>query len=662
MMRLSVYKSVGRPCLHHLVSQPLMTLLKALFTLTTLLFLLGVSSCALAEPLSIGEDIPYTLLVDAQGELTFEQAQQRLRNSVASEQATLSRGYTRDTFWLKFELTAKQLHEKERWLEFGPNFVDDIQLFFREKDSSQNWLSRQTGDLLHSVSDLDYRNPVFILPVLSADTQGYEVIVRVRSSSTVILAMTLWAPEEFLGYAARSTSFWSFYFGLATLSSLLALVLALILRTHLLWTATAFSAAYVFVASVQGYVNWIFPSTAIPLQHYATSTLLLISFAVLIWMSSETINLRTHLPWAHKILMASCAVTLSLLVLVPLDLYNIAIYIKTVILLLTYSLFIYSVFHIWVRDRFSLSTLGLGISPMLCMVASLFGIFSAFGWIPFNQKVYVIWQYALVENMLLVLAISVYRIRKRRVEEFERHKLLSDLAAEREASFNQRQFMGTVSHEFRTPLAIISAALENLQLAESEIDSPRLARYQKVERATERLIQLTDNCLADARLSAGSAALYLEAADVMQLISSAASLVHLSDSHKLRVTVNGQSALVEGLQCQVLVDAAMMRIAMSNVIDNAVKYSTGGVIHIDCRVADASVAVLICDQGSGLGDLDPDMIFQRYRRGDSSKHGTGLGLFVAQQIAVASGGGLKLVSSTAQGSCFEFTLKRVIEG
>ena len=185
MMRLSVYKSVGRPWLHHLVSQPLMTVLKVLFTLITLVFLWGASSCAFAEPLSIGKDIPYTLIVDAQGELTFEQAEQRLRDGVASEQATLSRGYTRDTFWLRFELTAKQLHGKERWLEFGPNFVDDIQLFFREKGANQDWISRHTGDLLHSISDLDYRNPVFILPALRADTQGYEVVVRVRSSSTV---------------------------------------------------------------------------------------------------------------------------------------------------------------------------------------------------------------------------------------------------------------------------------------------------------------------------------------------------------------------------------------------------------------------------------------------------------------------------------------------
>lgn len=638
-----------------------MSLLKTLFILAVLMILLCFNTPAFAKPWNIGEDIPYSVLVDAKGAFTFEQAEQVLRFDAATQQKNLSRSYSRDTFWLRFELPPNVFDQKDRWLELGPNFVDDIQLFFREKGADGQWQSRQTGDLFNSVSDLDYRNPVFILPAPTVETAGYEVVIRVRSTSTVLLAATVWTPEEFLGHAARSTSFWSFYFGLAALSSLLALVLALILRTHLLWTATAFSVAYVFVASVQGYVDWVLPVLAIPLQHYATSVLILLSFAVLMWMSSEIVNLRQHLPSAHKILMVACGVTLSLLVLIPLDLYSIAIKIKTAILLIAYTLFIYSVLHIWIRDKFPLSTLALGISPIVCMVASLFGVFSAFGWIPFYQEVYVIWQYALVENMLLVLAISVYRIRKRQQEEFERQKLTRDLAAEREASFNQRQFMGTVSHEFRTPLAIICAALENLQLSESDVDSPRLSRYQKIERATERLIQLTDNCLADARLSVGATVLYLEPTDLMRLLSSAASLVHISDTHQLVLTVNGDPEAVAACHYQVLVDSAMMRIAMSNVIDNAIKYSNGGDIRIDCSVSDAKVTVLIYDQGTGIGTLEPDAIFQRYRRGSSSKHGTGLGLFVAQQIANASGGSLKLLRSTAQGSCFEFTLKRAME-
>lgn len=75
-------------------------------------------------------------------------------------------------------------------------------------------------------------------------------------------------------------------------------------------------------------MDWVLPVLAIPLQHYATSVLILLSFAVLMWMSSEIVNLRQHLPLAHKILMVACGVTLSLLVLIPLDLYSIAIKIK----------------------------------------------------------------------------------------------------------------------------------------------------------------------------------------------------------------------------------------------------------------------------------------------------------------------------------------------
>src|SRR5690606_11420138 len=128
--------------------------------------------------------------------------------------------------------------QQERWLELGPNFVDDIRLYYRPKGGLEPWQSRQTGDLGFGKADLDYRNPVFILP---PSAHGYDVIIRVQSTSAVLLQGSLWEPTQFLGHAVRSTSFWSFYFGLAALSSLLALVLAIILRTRLLWLITAFS-------------------------------------------------------------------------------------------------------------------------------------------------------------------------------------------------------------------------------------------------------------------------------------------------------------------------------------------------------------------------------------------------------------------------------------
>ncbi|SDN57352.1 Signal transduction histidine kinase [Vreelandella arcis] len=615
------------------------------------------TTAAMSEPLKLGEDIPYSVLQDTQGELSLEQASERLQQQVPTEHATFSRGYVHDTFWLRFELSDAIFAEQPRWLELGPNFVDDIRLFYRPKHSDQAWHVKQTGDLLLGRSDIDYRNPVFVLPPLD-NGQRYEAIIRVQSSSTTILRASLWQPTEFMRHASRTTAFWSFYFGLAAISTLLAFILAIVLGGRLLWSVTAFSITYLFVASVQGYLNWLLPDIGVPVQHYMTSILTLTSYIALLWLCVETVNMKQHLPWAYKIMMACCGLTLLLLILIPLNQYGLAVKIQALFYLPTSITFVISVLYVWHLDNYRVSTLLLGLSPLICITASMFGLFSAFGWIPFKPEIYVIWQYALIVNMLLVMAIAVYRIREKKLEEIEKHQLASELKAERDASFHQRQFMGMVSHEFRTPLAVISGSLENLRYLE-QANSGRMPRYNKIQRATERLVQLTDNCLADARLAATNLYLDPQPANLYELIDSAAALVQLSDDHQLIMTIAGKPANeVPKPECTVLADTALIRIALSNVLDNAVKYSASGAIHIDCSQKDGRPTVRICDQGPGIDEQDAKQIFDRYRRGTHSQRGAGLGLYVARQIARAHDGDLQLLSSSPQGSCFIFLFKQ----
>lgn len=624
--------------------------------------LLIFSSSASHAASLLGRDIPYSVIQDAVGELSFMQAVERLDPLPKTEQTTLSRGYVQDAYWLKFDLPAALFDPKnapggkrqQRWLELGPNFVDDIRIFYRPIGSNLPWLSRRTGDLLFSQSDIDYRNPTFILLPPESEA-GYEVVIRVQSTSTTILQATLWPPEEFVAHATRTTSFWSFYFGLAAISTLLALVLAIVLGGRLLWSVTAFSITYLFVASIQGYINWFMPTIGLPLQHYMTSALTLTSYVVLLWLCAETVNMRQNVPWAYKVLMLSCVVTLLLMFLIPLDLYGLAVQLHAMLYLPTSVTFVFSVIYVWHRDRFRLSTLLLGLSPLICIVASMAGLFSAFGWIPFRTEIYVIWQYALVVNMLLVMSIAVYRIREKKLEELEKYQLASELKAERDASFHQRQFMGMVSHEFRTPLAVISGSLENLRYLDQG-SSERTPRYEKIQRATERLVQLTDNCLADARLAADNLYLDAQPVNLFELVHSAAALVQLSDEHNLILCQEGSPAnSANASPCTVMADTALIRIALSSVIDNAVKYSSGGDISIDCRRYESKTTVLICDEGSGITERDEGKIFERYRRGTHSKRGAGLGLYVARQVMCAHGGDLRLVSTSAKGSCFEFT-------
>ena len=128
--------------------------------------------------------------------------------------------------------------------------------------------------------------------------------------------------------------------------------------------------------------------------------------------------------------------------------------------------------------------------------------------------------------------------------------------------------MGMVAHEFRTPLAILQAALENLRLCPNGDAGSRLDRMQ---RATARLVQLTDNCLADARLSSR---------DLHAVAGYSAAAGHLYGrdgrgsfaNHYLDVTLEGQTEVGLPLHRCCLLMAGYC-IAIANLLDNSVKYA-----------------------------------------------------------------------------------------
>lgn len=620
-----------------------------------LLCLAWIMPAQAGEPLLLGKDFPYQVIADPAGTLQPEQAIQQLRNSTEWQQEGFARGYTRITYWLQFRLPANAFNAGNRWLETGPNFIDDIRLYLKPANEEANWQLLQAGDFhpkLNTNTDiqrLDYRGAVFSLPPPNPQ-QDYEVLVRLQTSSTMMYFVRLWQPEDFLRYSGNAIAFWSFYLGIALLSALLAIVLAVLLKTPLLWAASAFSSAYLLVASVQGFWIWLFPQ-ALAWQHYSTSIFTMTTYAALMWLSSEILLLRQQLPRIHKIILGCSVITLLLLPLIFMDHYRTAVFIKTGLFLSATCLFFIALIRLLFTRPAPLKTFGASLLPTVCILGSLFSLLSVFGLIPFRSEIYVVWQYLIIANMLLVLVIAVYRIREKHLEQLEKQQLAHELQTEREASFHQRQFMGMVSHEFRTPLAIIAGTLENLCSLEEQPDSPRGSRYQKIQRATERLNQLTDNCLADARLAAGNLYLDEQPANLTDIIFSALTLLQVSQKHPFIFLLDHQEITGSPPPFYVQADAALLRIAISNILDNAVKYSASG--RITTQLDTVQLQLTICDEGPGIpNELAGDIIFERYRRGNSKRPGAGLGLFVTRQIIEAHGGTIRCYNHPAKGACF----------
>ena len=612
--------------------------------------------------LTIGEDIPYRYLEDPGGRMTLEQFLAIPDDKLTRATRSRSWGYTRSAYWMKLHLPAALFQSQQRWLQVGPNFVDHITLYYRVRGSNEPWTRRESGDLApYDSRDLDYRYAVFKLPEISAGGLGYDLVFRVKSTSALHLQGTLWEPESFTAQAMKNTLFWSFYLSLAAISSVVALLLAIVLGNRMFWAVCAFSLSYLLVACIQGYLGWLWGGPGLYIQHYLTSILVLYTFGCLLWMCCEVLNFRRYLPRLYLVMNGVALAIGALLLGIPLDRYGEALHVQVVLSVGSSLVLVAAAFYLRLRKHIRPLEMMMGLGPLLYVMTGGLASLIMNGIIAYRSWAYELWEYLLMGNMFLVLAVAIRRVSDEHQQARQARQTAREWRVERAASFHQRQFIGMVSHEFRTPLAIISGTLDNLSLI-TDAQDPRHRRFEKIRRATARLTQLTDNCLADARLSSSQLYLDLKRVDLLEVIEEVANVVSLSDQHRLQVSHEGRPldhCESSGLRFSLMADQGLLSIALSNLLDNAVKYSPGGEIGIDIRFDDRACVLSICDQGPGIHPDEEDRIFERYRRAgsaDGGVRGSGLGLYVAREIARAHKGDLQLNTGQDRGACFVLSL------
>jgi signal transduction histidine kinase len=200
-------------------------------------------------------------------------------------------------------------------------------------------------------------------------------------------------------------------------------------------------------------------------------------------------------------------------------------------------------------------------------------------------------------------------------------------------------FVAGVSHDLRMPLAQILLAGETLV---THGDAPKRERdglANTVVRESRRLIALVDNLLLFSRTGAVDLRPRVEPVRVDELFALAVESVELAaDDARQTIDVSTSSSL------GVLADAQLVRQALVNLLDNALKYgSPGQHIRLSAERAPAdAVRLVVDDEGPGIPAAERERVFQPYERlgrdQTSERTGTGLGLSVVRQIVVACGG------------------------
>lgn len=246
-------------------------------------------------------------------------------------------------------------------------------------------------------------------------------------------------------------------------------------------------------------------------------------------------------------------------------------------------------------------------------------------------------------GILLLLAVSIGLI------------FVSTTRARR---FAQRQieFVSSVSHEFRTPLAVIYSASENL--TDGVVDSPEnIAKYGNlIKREGKKLSGMVEQILEYAGANSGRQKYNFETVEVSQIIENALfECKSLIDEKDFTVEKN----IAENIF--VNADANALSHAMQNLIANSIKYSNGErFLKISTEKVKNQIKISVEDKGIGISSKDIKHIFEPFYRGkevvDAQIHGNGLGLSLVKQIVDAHGGKVVAESETGKGSRFTIHL------
>jgi heavy metal sensor kinase len=229
---------------------------------------------------------------------------------------------------------------------------------------------------------------------------------------------------------------------------------------------------------------------------------------------------------------------------------------------------------------------------------------------------------------------------------------LNDMLGRLDAAFQQvRQFSADASHELQTPLTILKGELE------VALRTPRSpAEYQRVLTSAleecERLVRLVEGLLLLARADAGMLRMDRQPVDLDQLAVEVFEQAQiLAKSHAVTLCLDSIAPLtMQG-------DRVHLRRLLFNLIDNAIKYTPpGGRVALALGREEGWAMLQVSDTGIGLAPEEQAKIFQRFYRAANaplqSEGGSGLGLCIAQSIAEAHGGRIRVESTPGHGSTF----------
>lgn len=627
----------------------------------------------------LGSGVPMQMLVDGEGKLGIEEVAALPESAFRLLDRPLSEGYSSSVYWLKVNPVAlPDGAEKEGvalWLSILPSYLDDVRLY--QLDGEQ-WHQRRSGDTVAMSERIEVRQLLFPLAA------GEPFVLRVQSTSPVAMDARVWRSDALLTQFSRVEWASGVHQGINLMLVLLIIGAALVLRMRSLAAlATGAAAALAHGSADRGYWQVWLPAELAHWGDVGVKVGTLVLPIAIAWQFRELLTIDTRWKRTDKLLLAVGIAPLLCLPSIALGTYQDWAWVGVIAPWALSALFAFVAWGNLIKDGASTETLLMALPTTLYGILGLYVTLVYMGVTPPPQiETSILWQLEmLLINILIAVAVGARLVRRFRESMEHQKQLVASLEkseqaleervrvrteellqarnamqhalhSEREMRLEQRQFFHMVNHEFRTPLAVVDSAATEQEVFPTVDSEVLVQRAVQIRRACRRLTALVDNCLLNDRLGTTAFTPQMQCVPLEDLLADAAQLVQWSRRHRLALDLSEE---VFEWRC----DPTLVSIALSNLVDNAIKYAKSGRILIEARTdGPGRLELSVHDEGPGLPPDEAERIFERHERGDHADQtqGFGLGLWVARRIARQHGGDVTVSPSPLGGTRFVLTL------
>lgn len=658
-----------------LFSPPMKRLFSFLFLFAILLPLSGLAQSALdlqANTRKVLGSGHLSILRDPGAQLTPDAA-------LASDRwqaipAALSAGYTKDTIWLRVTVE-RQADAPEDWfVRFSNALLDDVRLY--RPNGAHGWDEQHAGEDVGRASwPLDTRNVV--LPI-SMESTGPEVwLMRLQSKNAMSTNVEVWSRVAFGDSSRREYLFYGLYFG----------CFALLIVLHVFfWRMTHEKQSGLYLLYVMMNIMTELMTVALPQQLFdlpvtISDSLLGLSMcaslAVGVQFSLQQLELppiwprfsRFVLYGARAVALVSALLILSgrfssgVILMQQVAMSLIVVFVSIALWLMVHGhkparffLLVFGIFYAgaivsYLRNMAVVPTNfgtdhAIAIGALLHMVLMSLRLNLRYDGLRRDKEnaqaetVRVVRQ--LNESLEDQVAKRTAALQQEIAQRVQlEQELRQALEVERRIKSEQQDFVAMVSHEFRTPLAIINTTAQ--QIAKN-LDAARertLTRCQNLRDAARRMAALVDEYLTTDRMNASATAFRPAVCDSQQLLEAT-----LAEWPEERIALSAQ-ALPPSFFC----DRGLLQVALRNLLANADRHSTTGcAIHVSAvGDEDGALHIAVSNHGEPIPEEEVARLFQKYFRGHAAQHqpGAGLGLYLVKRITEMHGGSVHLENNIA---------------